>query len=98
MIRIPVDELEPGMKLVKPILAANGMVLLSEGSQLTGTQIERMKDMNVEVAFVEGKAPPAIAKEELLGQLEKRFRHVLAEPYMELLKKVTGKHIEGLYE
>jgi hypothetical protein len=97
MIKISIDKLEAGMKLAKPVLSSNGMVLLSEGTELSATWIERIKDMNVEVAFIEGVSIPAAPKDEVIGQLENRFKYVADKPYMKLLKTAVRKHIEGLY-
>lgn len=98
MIKISLDQLEPGMRLAKAVQAANGMVLFSEGTELVVSWIERLKDMNLEAIYIEGEAVPAIAKEEVLKQLAHRFRNVQDKPYMDVLKKAVQKHIEGLYE
>ena len=98
MIKISVDQLEAGMKLAKPLTAANGMVLFSEGTELSDTWIERIQQMNVEIAYVEGTSTRTISKEEMLAQLDRRFKLVVDKPYMYLLKMAVIKHIEGLYE
>ena len=98
MIKISVAQLEPGMKLAKAVQAGNGMVLFSEGTELVPSWIERLKDMNLETVYIEGAASPDIAKEEVLAQLEHRFRNVQDKPYMGLLKKAVQQHIESLYE
>jgi hypothetical protein len=98
MRKVSVDKLEPGMKLAKPVLAASGIALLGEGTELNETRIERIRDMNISAVFVEGVAMQAVPKEEMLAQVEARFKGVDNKPYMGMLKKAVQEHIEGLYE
>lgn len=98
MRKVSVDKLEPGMKLAKPVQAASGMVLLGEGTELNETRIERIRDMNIATVFVDGVAAQAMPKEEMLAQLNTRFKNVENKPYMNVLKKVLKEHIEGLYD
>lgn len=98
MPKTPINDLEPGMKLTRQVLNENGMVLLSEDTELTEAIIEKLKDMNVEGVYVKGLSKPEKPKEEVLSELYKRFEKVEHEPYMDMLKKVLREHIEGLYE
>lgn len=98
MPRIPVDKLVPGMKLAKPVTAKNGMVMLGEGTELTETWIERIRDMDITSIFVDGPPVQTLSKEEALANLEARFAKVNDKLYMNIIKKVTKEHIEGLYE
>lgn len=98
MPKIQVAKLEPGMKLAKPIVAKSGMIMLGEGTELSDTWIERIKDMDIATVFIEGAPIQAIPKEEALANLEARFAKVEGKPYMNLIKKTVKEHIEGLYE
>ncbi|MEQ8253940.1 MAG: hypothetical protein ABRQ28_05095 [Smithellaceae bacterium] len=98
MPRIPVDKLTPGMKLAKPVTAKNGMVMLGEGTELSETWIERIRNMDVTSIFVDGPPVQTLSKEEALASLEARFAWVEEKPYMSLIKKIVKEHIEGLYE
>jgi hypothetical protein len=98
MRKIAVDKLEPGMKLAKPVLAASGIVLLGEGTELNETRIERIGDMNITSVFIEGVSVQALPKEEMLAQLNARFKDVEDKPHMGMLKKIVQEHIEGLYD
>lgn len=98
MPKLPVDKLEPGMKLAKPVTAKNGMVMLGEGTELSETWIERIRDMDITSIFVEGPSIQTLSKEEALANLEARFAKTEGKPYMNIIKKVTKEHIEGLYE
>jgi hypothetical protein len=96
MRRISIDQLEEGMVLAKPLLRGS-MVILGEGTSLTASWISRIKDMEIELLFVEGASEQSLPKEEALAQLEARFKLVEDQPIMQSLKIITKEHIEGLY-
>lgn len=98
MRKITPPQLEPGMKLAKPIIAKNGMVMLGEGTELNEAWVERIRDMDLAFVFIDGAPVQAISKEEALNSLEKRFALVSDKPYMNIVKKAVMEHIEGLYE
>lgn len=98
MRKVSVDKLEPGMKLAKPVMAASGIALLGEGTELNEKRIERIRDMNITAVVVEGVATQVVPKEEMLNRLDARFKNVEDKPYMSMLKKAVKEHIEGLYE
>lgn len=98
MPKIPVSKLEPGMKLAKPVMAKNGMVMLGDGTELNETWIERIQDMEIASVFIDGPPIQAIPKEQALSDLEARFALVDGKPYMNAIKKIVKEHIEGLYE
>ncbi len=99
MIKVKADKLLPGMRLAKPILNRAGIVLLSEGTELTETWIRRIEDMDLgEPVFVEGKAEMEVPLEDMIAALEKRFRNSKGNPRMELIKKSVERHMIDLYE
>jgi len=98
MPKIPPSKLVAGMKLAKPVLAKNGMVMLGEGTELTELWIERIQDMDIQNIFVEGPPIQTVPKEDALASLEARFTMVEGKPYMNNIKKLVKEHIEGLYE
>ena len=98
MLRIPVAKLEPGMRLAKPVTAKNGMVMLGEGTELSEARIERIRDMDIASVFVEGAPVQAIPKGEAIANLESRFAKAEGKPHMNMIKRITKEHIEGLYE
>jgi len=97
MPRIPVDKLEPGMKLVKPVMRGE-MVLLGEGTELNDNWIQKIKDMEIGSVYVDGPSQMSVPKDEMLAQLDKRFQNVADKPYMNVIKKLVQEHIEDLYE
>lgn len=98
MPKTPINELEPGMKLTRPVMNEGGMILLSEDTVLTEATIEKLKNMDVEGVYIKGMSKLQKPKEEELRELHKRFEGVECEPYMDILKKALQEHIEGLYE
>lgn len=97
MPKITIDKLQPGMKLAKPVVGKNGMVLLGEGTELTEKWIQHLQDMNMDGIFIEGPTEQDVPLDEALASLEKRFEAVQDKPYMELIKKIVRTHIESLY-
>lgn len=97
MPKIGTDALVPGMKLAKPVMGQNNMVLLAQGTELNEKLINRLDDMGVDGVFVEGPSEQAVSLDEALASLEKRFAAVQDKPHMGLIKRVVRKHIESLY-
>ncbi|HBH87952.1 MAG TPA: hypothetical protein DDY17_10195 [Syntrophaceae bacterium] len=99
MIKIDAGKLQQGMRLAKPILNRAGIVLLSEGTELTESWIRRVQDMDLgEGVFIEGKAEMDVPLDEMIAALEKRFQISMGNPHMETIKKAAEKHIRKLYE
>jgi len=98
MIKVEPDKLLPGMRLAKPILNRTGMVLLSEGTELTESWIRRIQDTDLrEAVFIEGKAEPKVPLEEMITALEKRFQTSKGNPRMDMIKRAAERHIRELY-
>jgi len=98
MPKVPVSQLKPGMKLAKPVVAKNGMVMLGEATELTQTWIERIDDMGIASVFIDGPPVQTVSREDALSALDARFAPIEDKPYMKNLKKIVREHIEGLYE
>ena len=98
MPKIPIAKLKPGMKLAKPVLAKNGMVMLGEGTELNEAWVERLQDMDITSVFIDGPPIQTISKEQALAELDARFALVEGKPYMNIFKRITKEHIESLYE
>ena len=98
MPRITLDKLKPGMKLAKPVTNQNGLVMLAEDTDLTAALIEKISDLDIAGVYIKGMTQPDMPKEEMLANLDQRFKHVENEPYMDVIKQVLKEHIEGLYD
>ena len=97
MSKIMPDKLEPGMKLLRPVMNASGMVLLGEGTELTAKLVEKIRGIGVDSVFVQGVSQPSMPREEALKAIEERFGPVEGKPYMDIVKKIVIEHMEGLY-
>lgn len=97
MLKIALDKLEAGMKLAKPVENSSGMILLGENTELNVELIDKIRDMGIDIVYIQGISKPSIPLEDLLSQMDERFKAVEGEPYMDVLKKVFKEHIEGLY-
>lgn len=93
---VPVGQLEPGMVMAKPLIRGK-VVILGEGTVLTGTWISRIADMGVKQVWIDGPSVQAVSREEALARLDLRFRNVEDCPRMKQIKEVVREHIEGLY-
>lgn len=96
-ILVDIDSLSPGMKLAKPVVNKAGMILLGEGTLITGVIIEKLNSMGVNSVYIEGSSKPQKTIEDVMLEIDERFRKTENEPYMYLLKRLLKKHIEGLY-
>jgi len=92
------DKLIPGMKLAEPLVNKEGLILVAENTELTEAIIEKIHDMDVQAIRVKGAPKILPPKEEVLAQIEKRFRNVGAVAPMDVLKRLLTEHIESLYE
>lgn len=97
MPRVTIDKLKPGMKLSRPITNEMDVVLIGEGVELTDALIKRISDMGIRTVYIEGTTKPKKPKEEMLKELDERFKKTEKEPHMYLLKKVVRESIEEMY-
>lgn len=72
--------------------------MLGEGTELSATWIDRIRDMDITNVFVDGPPIQTISIEEAMANLDARFANVAGKPYMNLIKKIVKEQIEGLYE
>ena len=88
MQKIPLNLAKPGMKLARPILRDNGLVLVAEKTELSETLLERLERMDVSMVTVqgtpvvldgEGGANPFTVRAERLDHL---FRKQRDDPWM----------------
>ena len=97
MPKVSVDKLEPGMKLARPVIIGN-MILISKDIELTEILIKKIQGMEINGVYIDGPSQQSISKDEALAQLDRRFKKVEDKPYMNVLKKLVKEHIEGLYD
>lgn len=98
MPKVAIDSLEPGMRTAKPVVNNNGMVLLGENTELTAALIDRIRNMDVDGIYIHGSAKPSRSKDGFLSEIDGRFRNVVGDPRMDIIKRAIHAHIESLYE
>jgi len=99
MKRLPLDKLEPGMKLAQDVQRSDGMLLAGVGTELTASTISMIRRL-VELPhiFIEGasfkseEAAEAWRQEEL-KRLVHRFSKTAGDPFLEKLKRLEAKRI-----
>lgn len=79
MPKISIDKLEPGMKLTKPVTKGD-MVMLNKDTELPERLIIKIHNMNIESVYIDGPSQHSIPKEEMLAQMNMRFKNVENKP------------------
>ncbi|TVR01379.1 MAG: hypothetical protein EA399_02150 [Desulfovibrionales bacterium] len=87
MQKIPLKLAAPGMKLAKPILRDNGLVLVAEETELSESLLERLERMDVAMVTVQGNPVNLGGTEtnpytERAKRLEHLFRKQAEDPWM----------------
>lgn len=98
MLRVSINDLIPGMKLAEPVNNESGIVLLSEGTELSTSIIERIKTIGIPSVFIVGKKAPLRSKEEVLNEVNARFMKTENERHIDSLKRLVIEHVNKLYE
>ncbi|HMK59640.1 MAG TPA: hypothetical protein VK452_00670 [Dissulfurispiraceae bacterium] len=98
MQRMPISGLKTGMVVAKAITNDSGMVLLSEGTALTDGLIARLNRMDLQSIWIEGASETAKSREEMLAELDSRFRKTENEPHMKVIKGAIKARIEEVYK
>ncbi len=98
MRQVPIQRLEPGMRVGKAVRAAGGALLLKEGAALTDRNIWVLKSWGIPSVWVEGlpdsgedrpddgRGSEQRAMEE---RVRERFQGTLDHPAMEVIMKVA---------
>jgi len=99
MQRIPFSLAQPGMVLAKDVVRTenpNGPPICGKGVELTETLIERLRNMGIQSITVEGHPiwlEGDKTLDELLEDLDKRFRRVADDPLTGKLKEVYRNYL-----
>jgi len=99
MQKIPFSLAQPGMILARDVVRAdnpNGPPICGKGVELTESLIERLRNLGVQSITVQGH-PLALEGEkcldDLLDDLEKRFRRVADDPLASRLKQIYRDYL-----
>lgn len=97
MKRVVIQELLPGMVLVKPVTNTNGLPIVAVGTILDAAMIERLQRMELPSVYVEGDTADSGGKTlmELEAELDHRFRHVAQDPLQQLILRSLRTHLHA---
>ena len=95
MQKIPLKRAMPGMKLAKPVINENGVVLIGTGIELTEGIINTLERKEIDRVVVEGSPLGETGKppEERIDELNARFRNVGDDPVMMHIKELFVRRI-----
>ncbi len=97
MAGVATKDLVPGMRLARPVLNKSGLPILGEDTELTQAIIDKIQEMDIQSVNIKGISRTLAPREEVLAQLDRRFKNVEGKPYMDVLKRLLVEHIEELY-
>ncbi|MFW6147841.1 MAG: hypothetical protein ACOC6B_05540 [Thermodesulfobacteriota bacterium] len=98
MQKIDLKAASPGMKLAKAVKNKRGMILCSQGTELTEPTLARLADMEVKQITVEGQPLYMGHSEKNLQQqideLQLRFRPVEEDPLMRKIRDILLERLK----
>ncbi|MDE3035242.1 MAG: hypothetical protein KGO52_08970 [Nitrospirota bacterium] len=101
MKRVPMDKVEAGMVLAKPITSLAGQVIVSAGTSLDAPLIARLRDMGLTSAHVENRpgetGDPVESLAELEQALDQRFRRVAGDPELTRMREAIRRHLRATH-
>lgn len=102
MQRIPIKFAAAGMSLAKPLVREDGMVLAGEGTVLTDSIIERLKNSEIPSVVVKGRPMPGLASGLELTKIKERlpylFRKYESDQLMTTMQKMLNQYFERAIE
>ncbi|WP_408955645.1 HD-GYP domain-containing protein [Natroniella sp. ANB-PHB2] len=90
MKRIPVEELEPGMKVAKTIYTANGNILLNSGVRLKEAYIDSLKNLQIMEIYIFNEELPEVSIPEPLSDKTRLKAIKVIKETMEQIKVGHG--------
>lgn len=93
MKRLPLSEVHPGDIVARPVVMANGVVLVQSGTTLSGELLARLERLGVDAVAVEGTSADGPPLEEQLQALERRFAGHEQNTLMMQLKTVVADRL-----
>jgi len=99
MKRVVIEELLPGMVLVKPVTNAHGLPIVAVGTILDGPMIKRLQRLELTSAYVEGDPENSGGKTltELEAELEHRFRRVAHGHVEQMILRTLRNHLHATH-
>lgn len=97
MQRIPMKFASAGMVLHKPITREDGMVLAGEGTVLTDSIIDRLKNSEIPSIVVKGRPVPGLESDMDLNKVRERLPHLFRkytdDPLMNAMRNMLDQHL-----
>lgn len=98
MQRIPIKFVTAGMSLAKAVAREDGMVLAGEGTVLTDSAIDRLKNAGIPSLVVKGRPLPGLASGMDLHKVKERlpylFRKYQDEQLMLTMQKMLEQYLD----
>lgn len=88
---VHINLLQPGMKLGKRIYSEEGLVLLSEGVELTSRLIERLKDLGIGYVYISDAATEDIIIPDMLREETRRRALVEIKQHFQSMSGLKSK-------
>ena len=102
MLNLAIEDLKPGMILVRPVRNLQGILLLEAGARITKKNIRIFKSWGVNEVVIQGRrsharrssAEAAIADQEtIVKQLKDKFSDVLDDPVMVVIYNAAKRRL-----
>lgn len=98
MQRIPIKFASAGMSLAKPIAREDGMVLVGDGTVLTDSIIDRLKNAEIPSVVVKGRPLPGLASGLDLCKVKERlpylFRKYQGDKLMMTMQNMLTQYLD----
>ena len=98
---VKIDDVSPGVKVVKDVIDARGTLLFKAGVDLSGAIIERIRARNITHVFVEMADGPGFSEAELAtkagevdGEIDAIFADVADQPLMAALREAAKAYLK----
>lgn len=96
MPKLPLSNARPGQRLVRPVITANGVVMVRPGTELTATLIERLRSLGIDtvtVASSESIPGRGSSLDQRLRELDARFAGHEHDAVMMQIKDVVARQL-----
>lgn len=98
-MRINIDELIPGMILKQAVYRSNGVLVLSEGTELTERMITQLKALNVEYAIIDSsKAEQTTNSKQIEETVNLETRSEMAKSLETFLENPNSSNMQDMKE
>jgi HD-GYP domain-containing protein (c-di-GMP phosphodiesterase class II) len=96
LLKVMVNELRPGLRLGKSVIAADGRVLLFAGTELKESYIRHLQRMNVAAVYVQNELAPDIEPEDVVaGKTRQALSAGMKEAVAEISRSVQEAVAKG---